>query len=349
MNFLRMSLLFAFCAAALQTEAAHGTSIDIPPTDCTKPKDALDTRICADKAMKEWWVDELYEDALSLNPRRRDAINTARKEWIILRDQCADPDGTMACAYALYDERINAVIKGNIQPFWLRSADNPAQALGDFRPLSSPLAKMYADLLTHALSDESVTAFSAFAEGLAGQFDTEVWKNGPAVVLPCALVEKYPRLLLVLRPAFDGARDTDRIQPAMDCEWDPVPESVRDFLKNNRRALENWFERCGGESTVYRPWAKYSFVVGDRMRYFPRSYVTDRLAAIDAPDKPWPTPQEIETWYSDPDYRKAQVVLGTYYLLHFRLAPEESELAAARALWDGRNTMANPTACLGAP
>ena len=336
MILLRMILLVACCAVVLQTQTGYGTTIELPGIDCAKPKGPLDSEICADKAMKEWWVGVLTRDALTLNPGRRDAINAKQQEWITLRGLCADPDGTMACSYALYDEHIAAVVDESIQPLWRQSAATPGETLAALKPLSSPLAKLYADLLTHATADESIAAFLTFADNL--RFDGAVWKNGPAVALPCTLVEKYPRLLLVTRPG------SGRL--SHDCDWEPEPAPVRDFLKNNLRALENWFERCHGGGRAYHAWAVYSFVVGDRMRYFPRSYVTDRLASIDAPDKPWPMPQAVEAWYADPDYRKAQIALSDYYRVDFRLSQEEAETAATRALWDGRNTMVNPAACL---
>jgi uncharacterized protein len=357
MNLLRIILLFACCVVVFQTQAGYGNSIDIPPIDCAKPTDKLDAEICADKAMKEWWLETLYRDALTLHPEHRDAINAAQQEWIVLRDQCADPEATLACVYALYDERTNAVLDESIQPLWLDSAANPAQTLANFRSLTSPLAKLYAELLTHALSGESIAAFSTFAESLAERVDSEVWENGPAIVLPCGLVEKYPRLLLLARPALDSAKDVPL--PAIEtythtyayCRWEPGPDLVTDFLKTNPLALANWFERCQIQDAHYWYYARYDTVVDERRRYFPRSYLTDELTSTHEPERPWPTSQEIETWYSDPDYRKAQVALATYYLLHFRLTQEESETAAARALWDNRNTMDDPsmeatTACL---
>ena len=348
MTLLRIILLLACCAAALQTQAGYGTTIDLPGIDCAKPKGQLESETCADKAMKEWWVGALTRDALTLNPERRDAINAKQQEWITLRGLCANPDSTLACVYALYDEHIEALLKESIQPLWLQSTANPERAIADFRPLTSPLAKMYADLLTHATADESLVAFSTFAESL--RFDSAVWKNGPAVILPCALVEKYPRLLLVVRPDLKSAREIER--PVMGCDRyledivrHSMPDEVRQFLKADPLALESWFER-GCEATTRMAWARYSRVVDIRMRYFPRSYLTDRLASTDAPDKPWPASQEVEAWYSDPGYRKAQAALSVHYRLGFSLPRDEADTAATRALWDSRNTMDDPAACL---
>ena len=101
-------------------------------------------------------------------------------------------------------------------------------------------------------SDESIADFLTFAGIFGERFESEVWEDGPAVFLPSALVDKYPRLLLVTRPDFDKARDTGHPRPAMDfglilddeARYSP-PDEVRKFLKANARALENWFERCG--------------------------------------------------------------------------------------------------------
>ena len=97
MHLLRMLLLSACCAAAFQTRTGLANSIDLPPIHCAKPVDGLDAEICADKAMKEWWMEALYQDALIVDPGHRDEINAARQAWIALRDQCGDPDATLAC------------------------------------------------------------------------------------------------------------------------------------------------------------------------------------------------------------------------------------------------------------
>jgi uncharacterized protein YecT (DUF1311 family) len=331
-----------------------------PSFDCTKANRVIEAAICDANELRayDWWLAAIYGDALALAaPERAAELKEEQRDWLKERDDSCELDKTpmppphvdkqISCLMGVYDKRIQAIAARSIDPIWKAAAGDPVDALDRLRPLHSPLAARYAGILTHAQSDEPVTDFVSFAEAELGP----EWSLSPftgEIHIPCGLVEWYPRLLLVSRP-FNGS-SADSLLPDIDCGWDAYqeyPEPVATFLKDNPLTLKNWFTRCYDEGTIFRAYARDSWLRALRLARFPRSYLSDRITWLMAPEKPWPSGAEsaADDWAQASDFKAAKDALADLYRGRFGLSQTEAETAAERALYDNRNQMDRPESC----
>jgi hypothetical protein len=306
----------------------------------------------------DWWLAAVYGDALTLaSPEYAASLREEQRDWLKERDHACDLDKTptppphverqIGCLMGVYNKRVRAIAAVNINPIWQGAAGDPAATLDRLRGLRSPLAARYADILAHAQAEEPVADFIKFAEADLGP----EWHLSPftgEIDIPCGLVDWYPRLLLVSRP-FNGS-SADSLLPRIDCgsgAYREFSKPVLAFLEDNPLTLENWFRRCYGEGTIFRAYARDTWLRALRLARFPRSYLSDRITWLMEPEKPWPSAEEVaaDRWAREPDFRAAKNALVDLYRGRFGLSQGEAETAGERALYDNRNDMPKPENC----
>jgi uncharacterized protein YecT (DUF1311 family) len=332
-----------------------------PSFDCSKAKIAAEKVICDHDFLsaQDLSLALAYSDALTISPAKAVAIKDEQRRWLKERNKlCGLKEAQIAgqafhCLAELYGHRLEYIENESFGPVWQNAADDPADALARLRPLRLPRARVYARYLAHALSDEDVKAFATFVDDLAEELGNANSASGvdySDLLIPCRLVERYPRLLLAGRAYFGSTKDL--MLPNIECkDWDRgVPKEIDNFLKNNPLTRQNWFDRCsGGGGTIFAAYGRDLRLHALRLARFPRSYLSDHVTWTQTPDQPWPTPEQIENanWVDDAGYEKARDALTAFYRQRFRLRAEDALTAATRAIWDNRETAENPAACLG--
>jgi hypothetical protein len=243
------------------------------------------------------------------------------------------------CLLRDYDDRIEALTAASIPPIWRDAARDPETALKTLRPLQGPLAQVYADILAYALAKELNADFNSdLAERLYNS--SSFWQQGPQpnIVIPCGLSERYPRLLLVGRPYFGNAMDTEL--PSLDCRDDgPVPSVVSRFLSSNPFTDRGVYNQCPDKDGSYFVSQAYSLGRQElRLFHFPESFLSSDFGPWRELKAPWPTNEAIAQldWSGTPGYPETQQALAAYYAERFKLPPAQAATAAARALWDNR-------------
>jgi uncharacterized protein len=355
MRFISAALLLMLCGAAPARAEVPG-----PSFDCTKSSRAVEAVICEANELRsyDWWLASVYGDALVLAaPEHAAELKEEQRNWLKERDASCDLDKTpmppprvekqVSCLMGVYDKRMQEIAAASVIRIWKAAAVDPVDALERLRPLHSPLAKRYADILAHALSEEPVADFVNFAEANLGP----EWAMSPFITdihISCGLVEWYPRLLLMSRP-FNGS-SADSLLPDIECGGDAsqeYPKPVGAFLEKNPRTLKNWLTRCYGEGTIFRAYARDTWLRALRLARFPRSYLSDRITWLMEPEKPWPSGAEIamDDWAQEPDFKAAKSALANLYRGRFGLPEVEAETAAERALYDNRNESEKPESC----
>lgn len=356
-----MTIFLLFGLSAGATARVDG---GIPSFDCNKAHEKAEFLICAVVELEELdaALDAIYRDALTVSRERASTVKQEQLDWLKKRNHaCAldDTDATAAsagddqkrisCMADIYRDRISALIAQNISPVLQSAIHDPQRALSQLRPLQSPLAVAYTDLLTHILADESatdfVTSFEALAERYSGQ-DANLRYFDP-ITIPCGLIERYPRLLLAGRPYFWSSLDVDLPHTSCDDDYQAYPAAVGGFLTHNEKTLQQWAARCTPDGTAEDGFARYIWLHELRMARFPRSYLTETVTWLDSPDKPWPSQDTLahSDWNSDPDFLHAHNALTDYYHRKFGLGQAEAAMAATRALWDNRDMSEDPGQC----
>lgn len=324
-----------------------------PSFECAKALSPAETTICRYDPLKvrDWWLNLTYRDALALEPRQTSALKTAQRRWLIERNalcglaEAEIPEQAFHCLIRLYDDRIDALTAASLAPVWRDVARDPQAALSILQPLRGPLARVYADILSHALDRaETVRQFSDFTGDLAEKIgnSSSFWQIGPMppIKVPCALAEQYPRLLLVGQPYFGNAMDLDL--PSLDCTDDRAvdfPAAVGRFVAENPFTLQSVYDHCDEKAgSFFVSLSQYISQLWFRLQRFPTSYLASGLGPSGAPDKPWPETEAIgrADWSGGPRYEDARDNLAAYYAVQFKLAPGDAATAAARALWDSR-------------
>ncbi len=345
--------LFLIALAFLGNPASAKNELPGPSFDCAQAKSEAESRICKSEPLKvrDWWLDLAFRDSLVLDPSHADALKSEQSRWLEKRDTLCDlPPEQLAeraffCLVRGYDDRIKALESASIVPIWKNSSRDPNAALKALQPLQGPLARVYADILSHALAEgESIRDFSNFTTALAEHIggSSGFWRQGPnpEVVVPCALVESFPRLLLVGSPYFGNAMDTQL--PSLDCASDGsrlMPSAVARFLASNPFTDRGAYNHCGAREGTYFVSLAYSLARQElRLARFPDSYLSDDLGAWRDYSTTWPTNEAIARmdWSGGPGYPEAQQALAAYYTERFKLPPAQAATAAARALWDNR-------------
>jgi len=353
MKFLVAVLLcISLALLSVTTDAAD---VPGPSFDCSKASRRVETVICGADELRsyDWWLTAVYGDALEAAREHAEALEKEQGRWLKLRDRSCGLDGApmqashgsqVGCLMRLYIERVSVIAAKSIDPIWQAAAANPEGALDRLRRLQSPLAHRYADMLTHARSDEPIAAFVSFAESDLGP----AWQISPftgEIHIPCALIERYPRLMLISRP-FNGS-SADALLPDIDCgdaAYQDYPKPVGAFLKNNPMTLQNWFNRCVDGGTIVHAYARDLWLRGLRLAQFPRSYLSDRITWLVEPEKPWPSVEEVaaDRWAQHSDFKKAEAALVDRYRRRFGLSQRNAQTAAERALYDNRIGLENP-------
>lgn len=333
-----------------------------PSFNCSQARTETEHFVCGhdDLAEQDLALDQIYRDALMVSSKQADAIKQEQRRWLSQRDHAClfdnlqdSPDRDnkrFGCLWKLYINRIHALIAQNIDSVIESAMRDPRAALARLQPLHSPLAVAYTDLLTHALSDESIEDFSAFAEALALRHQGPDSALSPFVPIsmPCGLVEKYPRLLLVSRPYFGSSLDI--ILPTITCAIDAYPAEVSAFFEKNEKTMEVSIARCEaeiGQGTMLHAFYRDEWLHMLRLSQFPRSYLTETVTWTDTPQKPWPSQRMLATsdWNGDQLFLRARDALANYYRQQFNLAPADAETAATRALWDNRSEAKGSDPC----
>jgi uncharacterized protein YecT (DUF1311 family) len=357
---LLVSLLLFSLSVGTMTQA-KGTG---PSFNCSQARSKAELLVCSKNEIAELdlALNQVYRDALAVSPDRADVVKKQQRAWLSQRDHACsldimpispDPENKLfGCMLRLYTDRLHAVIVQNLDPVLQSAIHNPRDALARLQPLRSPLAVVYTDLLTHALSTESIKDFSDFTEALALRHqgeDSELHPFTP-ISMPCELVERYPRLLLVSRPYFGSSLDA--FLPKITCgdSYNTYPAAVGSFLKTNKKTVEASDDRCmvdfsGG--TMIHALASDEWLHELRIAYFPRSYLTDTMTFTDTPEEPWPSQQTLTSsdWNSDRQFLRARDALADYYHRKFDLTSADAATAATRALWDNRSKAENPDQC----
>jgi uncharacterized protein len=352
MKFLLATLLLLLLALLRAAPAA--AELPGPTFDCAKAVSPAETTICRYDPLKvrDWWLDLTYRDALALDPGHAPALEAERQRWLEERNALCGltaaeiHEKAFYCLIRLYDARIDALTSASLAPVWRDVAHDPQAALNTLQPLHGPLARVYADILSHALAkDETLRQFSDFTGDLAEHIgnSSSFWRQGPSptIKVPCSLVERYPRLLLVGQPYFGNAIDLDL--PSLDCAEDSptsYPADVSQFLTGNPFTLRSVFDRCdekGGSFFVSLD--HYISRLQFRLERFPGSYLSTGLGPTGGSlEESWPETEAIDRadWSGGPSYEDARRSLAAYYTERFKLAPADATIAAARALWDNR-------------
>lgn len=358
-------VLFALLAVTALLTGGRGSRADAlgPSFDCAKAIRPAEVVICSDDELKllDWWLAAVYRDALAVSPDRAADLQDQQRRWLVERDHVCDlasvtlpvkrDEKLIACVTRRYFDRTAALVRKSIEPIWQNAGADPARALAALEPLHSPLAVTYADLLTHALANESMKAFSDFSGAIAERVaDTPVWKYGPGIHIhmPCTLIERHPRLLLVARSYFGSSMDLSL--PEIDCsdgDYQAYPKPVARFLRFEPGSYQNMFDRCAFQGTIFHAYARDLRLLQLRMARFPASYLSAELSQTFSPETPWPATDTIETadWSAPKAYQHARNSLAAYYRTRFRLSTKDATLAASRALWDSRYEGENPTGC----
>jgi uncharacterized protein len=352
-------LLLAFlCGAPAEAELPG------PAFDCAKAASPAESTICRYDPLKvrDWWLDLTYRDALALDAGHAPALKAEQRRWLKERNAlCGLTEAEIAekafyCLIRLYDDRIDALTSASLAPVWRDVASDPQAALNTLQPLRGPLARVYADILSHALAkDESLRQFSNFTSDLAERIgnSSSFWQQGPmpAVKVPCSLVERYPRLLLVGQTYFGNAMDLDL--PSLDCLGDSPISSlagVSEFLAENPFTLRSVYDRCEEkDGSFFVSLREYISQLQFRLERFPTSYLSPALGPTGSPGESWPETEAIDraNWSGGPNYEDARQSLAAYYTERFKLAPADATTAAARALWDNRYSRNPASGCEG--
>jgi uncharacterized protein YecT (DUF1311 family) len=345
MQFLPMAALLI--TLALFRAAPASADTPGPALDCAQATSNAETTICKREPLRvrDWWLDLVYRDALALDPSHADVLKADQSRWLRERDAlCGLPPEKLAekafyCLVWGYDDRIAALTATSIAPVWREAARDAEAALKVLQPLQGPLARVYADILAFALAKDLNTDFNSdLAERLYNS--SSFWQQGPRqpVVIPCGLAERYPRLLLVGRPYFGNAMDTEL--PSLDCkDDDPVPPVVSRFLSSNPFTDRGVYNQCPDKDGSYFVSQAYSLDRQElRLFHFPQSFLSADFGPWRELGAPWPTNEAIAQmdWSGTPGYPETQQALAAYYSDRFKLPPAQAATAAARALWDNR-------------
>jgi uncharacterized protein YecT (DUF1311 family) len=353
-------LLLAFLRAAPAAAELPG-----PTFDCAKAVSPTETTICRYDPLKvrDWWLDLTYRDALVLDSGHAPAVEAGQRRWLEERNAlCGLTAAEIAekafhCLIGLYDARIDALTSASLTPVWRNVARDPQAALNVLRPLRGPLARVYADILSHALDKgETLRQFSNFTGDLAEHIgnSSSFWRQGPnpTIKVPCSMVERYPRLLLVGQPYFGNAMDLDL--PRLDCAGDsPIsdPAGVSRFLTGNPFTLRTVFDRCDEKGgSFFVSLSHYISRLQFRLERFPTSYLSTGLGPTGGSlEESWPETEAIDRadWSGGPSYEDARRSLAAYYTERFNLVPADATVAAARALWDNRFSGDPASGCEG--
>jgi uncharacterized protein len=359
---LATSLLFllAFLRAAPAAAELPG-----PTFDCAQAVSPVEATICRYDPLKvrDWWLDLTYRDALALDPGQAPALEAERRRWLEERNALCGlaaaeiREKAFYCLIRLYDARIEALTSASLVPVWRDVARDPQAALNILQPLRGPLARVYADILAHALAkDETLRQFSDFTGDLAERIgnSSSFWRQGPSppILVPCSMVERYPRLLLVGQPYFGNAIDLDL--PSLDCaEEQPTafPVAVGQFLGRNPFTLQSVYDRCDEkEGSFFVSLSEYISRLQFRLQRFPTSYLSTGLGPTGGSlEESWPEIEVMDRadWSGGPSYEDARRSLAAYYSERFKLVPADASIAAARALWDNRFSGDPASGCEG--
>jgi len=299
----------------------------------------------------------VYRDALLLGPPDADTGKKEQLKWLRERDRRCGVKGTevsdsaTGCLRSVYSARIDTLYKRIMVAIAQRLAHDQAPAtMATLQRLESPQAKRVTQLISHVTADDTKT-FDTFVvdmdEELARENHEDIHPGPENLTLPCCLVERYPRLPLAMRPYFFSTLDL--ILPNVDCKGQALPAAAVKFLVNNSLTKQNWLDRCRGEGTIFYGYERDIDVRELRLLHLPGSYLSAQFASINAPDEPWPEPEDMASteWTGDPYFKPAKDALVRLYRQQFRLSVPDAERAALRALWDSRNGSGGTDACLG--
>jgi uncharacterized protein YecT (DUF1311 family) len=325
--------------------------------DCSKATHIVEKAICGDAGLsaQDHWLDLAYRDLRMLDPGRTEVVRTEEIRWLRQRNQkcgsadAREPEPMIYCLYRAYRDR-GAVLYGQaFDAIAARVTRDPATAAQALLSLQSPRTRLYADILIHAASDQD-KAFSDFINVMPERIDRDNHAEFSAglehLPLPCALVDRYPRLLLAARAYFLSSMDL--MLPDIDCPGLSIPKGTSDFLADNPATQQNWLARCSGEGTMFHGYWRNRDLAALRLARFPRSYLSSQIRAIDAPDEPWPEAEALDSsWGDDPDYPPARDALAQFYRQRFDLSVADAQTAARRALWDNQYRAGNPAKCFG--
>ena len=257
--------------------------------------------ICAALGHDDRSLAALFEEvAASLPEDRRTALAEDQRRWVVQRNAACgvsnDTDlkpaiwrrlvecfreqyrtrgdylrtaqgGQSASPPALPPSKVQNVPE--FETVWRAAAGDPQRAMEKLRTHPNAQARLYADILEHALSSESDVEFTKFAEGVLWVTGSG---DGDSVYISCSLIQKFPRLLELTRGFHGGNRDN--FTPRADCDVDEagLPASVDQLLDRLDLSIRNHVTGFACGSSRYHSFKEVR-VADIRMAFVPQTYL----------------------------------------------------------------------------
>lgn len=227
----------------------------------------------------------------------------------------------------------------------LRAIDHPsakaalAVVLHVYRTGASPPTAAIDRLVRTLERDDGKTAsydgsLASLIEAVAEHFPERI---------PCAMLLREPKLLLLSDPRYGGTRDA--FLPFPDCDLRsafPVPPSVARYATAAEAPANDFLGTHGG--TLRHFWGRQQSILELQMHMFPRAFLSDENDKVDArkgiaadfvPFESWSllslANRRVFGGFAS-IYRQAHADLGAHYVRNFGLSAEEAAKAARRAL-----------------
>jgi uncharacterized protein YecT (DUF1311 family) len=366
----------AIAAGAAARAEDEGASFD-----CVAALTKDEIVICAALSREDRTLARLFEEvAASLPEDRRTALAEDQRRWVVQRNAaCGISNDTdlkpaiwgrlVDCLREQYRTRSDYLATARsgqpasppapptpqppdaapeFEAVWEQAALDPKRAMEKLKTFSGARARLYAEILEHALSTESDVEFKTFAEGVLSVTGSDERDGVDFIRIPCALIQKFPRLLELTRGFHGGNRDNFTPRAACDREDADLPASVEALLDGSDRSIRNRVTAfaCG---TIRYSWYKLERIAEIRMAFVPQIYLEASRPTGNWIAKDWAAPDAVplERWSFaslpnrlafeetvKPGFLQARADLAAHYEQAFGIAAEDAPTAAHRALWD---------------
>jgi uncharacterized protein YecT (DUF1311 family) len=354
-----------------------------PSFDCVAALTKDEVIICAALSRDDRSLAELFDEvAASLSEDRRMVLAEDQRRWVMQRNAACGVSNDTDLKPAIWSRLVDCLREQywtrrdylwtarsgqpasppnppapapttappEYETVWDQAAVDPKRAMEKLRTFSGARARLYAEILEHALSTESDEEFKKFAEGVLWRTGSDQGKESGVdlIHIPCPLIQRFPWLLELTRGFHGGNRDNFTLRAACDREDAGIPASVESFLNGTDRSIRNRITEFACGSSRFS-WYKLERIAEIRMAFVPQTYlepsqptghwVAPNWAALDAmPLERWsyatlPNRREFERVIR-PNFLQARADLAAHYEQEFGLTPDQALIAAHRALWD---------------
>jgi uncharacterized protein YecT (DUF1311 family) len=376
------SCLSAVVTTAFGTDTRAGAD-DEPSFDCVTALTKDEIVICAALSHEDRSLANLFKEVIeSLPADRRTALAADQRRWVGQRNAACGVSNDTDLKPAIWGRLVDCLREQywtrrdylwtarNGQPIgpptlptpkpsatppeyeavWSGAASNPERAMEKLRTFSIARARLYAEILEHALSSESDEDFKKFAERVLWETGSDDREEAEVrfILIPCALMQRFPRLLELTRGFHGGNRDNFTPRPDCDVDAAGLPASVDRFLDQVDPSIRNRIASFGCGTSRYS-WYKLVHIAEVRMSIVPQTYLNPGLPTGNWIDVNWAplTSVPLERWsyaslpnrlafekFARPDFLQARADLAAHYMQAFGMAAEDALTASHRALWD---------------